>query len=112
MPFEESMRCVPLQVHPISVGRILVYGIWRDAFVCIVVDVRTVVAVPIVGYPAESLPAPEHVSVLRIEIDMGIGRLRAWIVEHRAERGSRNLFGARHLHEMNVEILVDNVGES
>src|SRR6266478_1889209 len=105
------MRRIPLQVHPISVGHILVCGIGRNASVCVVIAVRPVVAVPIVGYPAESLPVPEHVSVLPVHINMGIGGLRSWIVEDCAERSGRNLFGARRVNDVNVEILADDVGE-
>src|ERR1700719_2718284 len=42
---------------------------------------------------------------------MRVRGLRSRIVEHRAERRRRNLFGARRLNHMYVEILVDDVGE-
>src|SRR5260370_11125568 len=103
-------RC-QLQGQRVSVAQILVYRIWRNTPVGIVVDVRPVVAVPIVGYPRQSLPLAERVSVLPIDINMGIGGLRSRIVENGAERSSRNVFGARRVNHVNVEVLVDNVGE-
>src|SRR5260370_27261219 len=105
------MGRVPLQVQPVSVAQILVYRIWRNTPVGIVVDVRPVVAVPIVGYPRQSLPLAERVSVLPIDINMGIGGLRSRIVENGAERSSRTVVGARRVNHVNAEVLVDKVGE-
>src|SRR5260370_181879 len=105
------MGRVPLQVQPVSVRWVLAYRIGRNTPVSIVVDVRPVVAVPIVGYPRQSLPLAERVSVLPIDINMGIGGLRSRIVENGAERSSRNVFGARRVNHVNVEVLLDNVGE-
>src|SRR5579864_2018814 len=42
---------------------------------------------------------------------MRVRCLRSWIVEYRAERRRRNLFGARRLNHMYVEIVVDDVRE-
>src|SRR5450755_1555306 len=84
MPFEKQMGRIPLQVQPISVGQILVYGKRRNPCLCIVVDVGSVVVVPIIGYPAQSFPLPEHMSVLRVDIPVGVGGLRSRIIEDSA----------------------------
>src|SRR5260370_13548914 len=57
----------------------------------------------------QSFPCPEFTPVLRVDIEMGVGGLGSWIVEDRAVRGGRNLFRARRLTHMNVEIPVDDV---
>src|SRR6476660_2643595 len=97
MPFEKPMGCVPLQVYPISIKQISVYGKRRNALIGIVVDVGSVVTVPIVRYPRQCFPLPEYTPVLRVYIPVGIGGLVSRIVEDRTERAGRNLFGARHL---------------
>src|SRR5439155_24668680 len=98
-------ECIPYTYHLSSCKQFLVYGKRRNALIVIVLDVGSVVTVPIVRYPRQCLPLPEYTPVLRVDIPVGIGGLGSRIVEDRTEGGGRNLFGARHLNEMNVEIL-------
>ena len=71
--FEEDSGSIALKIPPAAVGSVVVLRVRRDAFARIVVNVDSVIVVPIVGGPSQRLPGSERVMVLDIDVTTGIG---------------------------------------
>src|SRR5579872_5829907 len=111
VPFEKGSGSVTLEVPPGSVGGVVIFSERWNSFACIIVDVDSVIAVPIVGEPPKRLPGSERVVILGVDVSASIRRLVPRIVENRAEGGGGNVFGPRGSDNMDVEIMVDDVAK-
>src|SRR6266571_339321 len=109
VPSEKHTGSITLKVPPGSIGRIVVLRERRDTRSRIVVDIDSVVVVPVVRKPSQGCPIAEGVAVLHVGVTPSICCPRSRVVKDRAKRGGRNVLCARAVNYMNVEIPIDDI---